>query len=152
MIDHVWSVLCHEAEIDKSTNKVSLHSVVEQVQVNSAPVPGGILPIRLNLVSLWIRRASDHPVIGSSRINFISPSGKIMTLSEPGIDLSKTERARHVVQIEGIPLGESGRYHFQVELKYSDEEWLQVASIPLSVSFSPPESSQDEVIAKSESS
>jgi len=116
------------------------------------PMPKGILPIHLDLVSLWIRSDSEQPESGISRITFVSPSAKVMAISEPNIDLLKTERARNVVQFEGIPLEESGRYLFRVELKSSDDEWLQVASVPLSVTFAPPESPQDEVVATMESS
>ena len=152
MIEHVWSVLCFETVIDKASNKISLHSIAEQVQIMAKPMPKGILPIHLDLVSLWIRSDSEQPESGISRITFVSPSAKVMAISEPNIDLLKTERARNVVQFEGIPLEESGRYLFRVELKSSDDEWLQVASVPLSVTFAPPESPQDEVVATMESS
>jgi hypothetical protein len=59
MIDHVWTILCSRAVIDRDTNNMSLLEVIEQLTLGDAspPVEGeGLAPIQLELVTLWTRR------------------------------------------------------------------------------------------------
>ncbi len=144
MINHVWTILCSSAVIDKDSNKISLHDVIENIEIKTSPKPDGILPIHLELVTLWIQKKDSGPSVGQSRITFVSPSGNILLEVEPEVDLSKTLRTRNKIIFDGLPLGKSGRYNFQVYLK-NNGDLTQVAEIPLSIKFSPQESAEEPI-------
>jgi hypothetical protein len=45
MVEHIWTVLCSHAVVDKDTNNVSLHNVIEQVNVK------GTIPAQIGRAS-----------------------------------------------------------------------------------------------------
>lgn len=137
MINHVWSVLCSGSVIDFETNSVSIHEVIEQIQINDEPQDGGVLPIPLEIISLWERTMLDTPAEGYERVLFETPSGKSKVASEAKIDLSVAKRHRQRVKFPGLMVSESGRYYFKVELRTGDE-WQQVAAVPLIMMFETP--------------
>ncbi|MBI4732193.1 MAG: hypothetical protein HY781_08750 [Chloroflexi bacterium] len=137
MIDHIWTVLCSRSVIDTETNNVSIQDVLEQITVNDDPKLNGFLPIPLELITLWGRRESDKGTEGMERVTFLTPSGKSNVVTEAKIDLSAVERHRHKVKFPGLPLSEAGRYYFRVEIQEKDNEWREVAAIPLTVMFQP---------------
>jgi hypothetical protein len=143
MIDHVWSIICSNSIIDKDSNNISINNVFERLEIFTTPVEGGVLPIHMEFITSWIRHEVAESETGNSRIRFVSPSNKMLTTNELRIDLSKSERTRNRLVFNGLPLGESGRYHFLVDLQI-DNEWQQVASIPLSVKFTPPPEDEKE--------
>ena len=135
MIRHVWSVLCSRSVIDKDTNNVSIHDVIEQIGIQGEPKPDGFLAMPFEIISLWTRDASNAPIEGSERISVITPSGNESIAAEVQLDLTKVERHRHRVKFGGLPIVEEGNYYFLVELKYGDTEWNEVAKLPLKVLF-----------------
>jgi hypothetical protein len=144
MIDHVWTVVCSRAVIDRSSNNVSLQTVLEQLIIEDTPDPDGGLLIELDVMTLWARRDFDIPARGHGRLIFLSPSGegKIGPL-EYDIDLSEYKRARRGTHVRGLPIGEPGRYTFRVDYKNLDgTRWRRVAAIPLEVIFEPPKKSE----------
>lgn len=144
MIDHVWTVVCSRAVIDRNSNNVSLQNVIEQVTIPAGPQPNTVLPIELDIMTLWARTDFDTPTQGRARVTFLSPSG----LANDGpfefsIDLSKYNRHRSRGRFQTLHISESGRHTFLVELQNeSGTEWRQVAAIPLEVDFAPPETEQ----------
>lgn len=137
MIEHIWSILCSRSVIDAETNNVSIQDVIEQIIISAKPMDNGFLPIQLELITLWGREANDA-IKGVERVTFISPSGKTEVVSEAEIDLSKVERHRQRVRFPGLPISDSGKYYFKVEMKIGTNEWKQVSAIPLQVVFQPP--------------
>ncbi len=145
MIDHVWTVICSRAVIDRDSNNVSIQNVIEQLTIRDEPKPGMMVPILLEAVTLWVRAKPDIPGRARTRLTFLSPSGKAFGSIESEIDLSKFERYRSRVHFSGLPIEEPGRHVFCVELqKEGEDEWRQVAVIPLSVVFNPSEAEQAE--------
>jgi hypothetical protein len=138
MIDHVWSIICTQTIIDQETNNISLLNAIESLTISDNPKPGGVLPIHIELVTLWIRKEATHTVEGEYRVNFVAPSGKSLIEEIIKIDLSKRERTRNRIIFQGLPLEESGRYCFNVEQNANDD-WIRVATIPLIVVFTPKE-------------
>ena len=147
MIDHVWSILCSNTVTDKESNNISLHNVVESLEIFAAPQESQLLPIHLEFVTLWIRRDPEVSVKGNSRVSLVSPSGKTVTSNELAIDLSKAERTRNRFIYDSLPMEESGRHHFVVELQV-DGDWQQVASIPLAVKFSQSDTDEASTLRK----
>ena len=145
MIDHVWTVVCSRAVIDQDTNNISIQNVIEQLNIFAEPKPDGVIPSRLEVVTLWIRADPNTPCRGQMRLTFRSPSNRVIGTFDRPIDLSEHERLRSRIRFEGVAAEESGRHHFYVELQNEGEsEWRQVAAVPLAIIFEPPEDVQTE--------
>lgn len=131
-MDHVWSVLCLRASIDRETNNVSLFDVVEQIQVlGRAGTPGVVGPFEL--VSLW-RRTLSLPERGQVRVSIRGPSGHLYVQQVQDIDLREFQRMRARFRITAIPIEGSGTYQISVELQQTDgEAWGKVANIPVEI-------------------
>jgi phage-related baseplate assembly protein len=137
MIHHVWTVLCWRSSIDQARNNISLLEIVEEMTLRNIPTEslskGVLSPIELQLVTLWTRGDPDSPCSGKGRIQFLNPSGDVLSEVERNIDLQNSMRRRLILAIEGLPLkGEEGRYIFRVQLQ-EGEAWKDVAQIPLEV-------------------
>jgi hypothetical protein len=136
MIDHVWSLLCSEVVTDKETNNISIHNIIEVLTVRDNPKPGGVVPRHFEILTLWARTKVDQPVEGESQIRFISPSGDELIKRVFKIDLTQRERVRNRIIFEGLRAEENGRYYFYIAKK-EENNWMPVASIPLTIKFSP---------------
>ena len=53
MIHHVWTVLCSRALIDRDSNNISIHNVLEQLNIAAPPQPDLALNIHFEILSLW---------------------------------------------------------------------------------------------------
>ena len=146
MIDHVWSVLCSNGVIDIETNNVSLHNVIEQISVQGPPEPNARIPIQLDILSFLVRSDPEIPARKDLRISFRFPSGKVDRLGTADINLLQHERFRARARLQGIPANEPGRHYFLIELQgEGEDEWNQVAAIPLTLIYkSKPDSSEEE--------
>jgi hypothetical protein len=143
MIDHVWTVVCSRAVIDKNSNNVSLQNIIEQITIPGEPQPEQVVDIAFEVVSLWSRSDFDVPSHGQARLTFLSPSGRRTGPVEFELDLSKYERLRTRRRLQGLPVAEPGRHNWLVELRNEGEdEWQEVASIPIKVMFVPVESEE----------
>jgi hypothetical protein len=143
MIDHVWTVLCSRAVIDKNSNNVSIQNVIEQITIQGEPQPEQGIDIAFEVVSLWSRSDSDVPSHGQARLTFLSPSGRRTGLVEFELDLSEYERLRTRRVFQGLPVTEPGRHTWLMELRNEGEEgWQEVASVPLKIVFMPTESEE----------
>jgi hypothetical protein len=140
MIEHVWSVLCSRAVVDRYSNNVSMQNVVEQISISEEPRPDAVLGSQMDLITFWTRAGNDEPGRGESRVYVISPSGERRPSIEQKVDLTKHARLRNRLTIQMLKVAESGRYSFVVEYRnHGDEDWTRVASVPLQVIFEPPE-------------
>lgn len=138
MIDHVWSVLCSHAVIDRDTNNVSIHNVLEQLNIAGEPTPDVAIPVVFEIVTLWARTTPATAAQGMARVTMIDPQGNSTTISALKINLSETERTRHRVIGRGLPASQPGRYRFRVDMQLEGEiEWHRVAVVPLTVVFTP---------------
>ena len=139
MIEHIWTVICSRAIIDKDSNNVSLQNVLEEFKIFSHPQPDGLLPINYDLITLWIRADEDNPCEANSRFSLISPSGINLFQMEQPVDLTKNERTRNKLRFAGFPATEEGKHYFIVELQTEDGTWNEKKRIPLRLRFQPPE-------------
>lgn len=154
MIDHVWSVLCTKAVIDKDTNLITLVDAVEELTVEvsvlkitpggteglpAAEVPAEVwstLPVNIEIVSLWLRRNPDEPERAAARIMLEKPNAEPHDFGKVfDVDLSgEFKRLRTRVRISGFPAKESGRYIMSVQLQQAGQsEWDEVARLPLDI-------------------
>jgi hypothetical protein len=135
MIEHIWTVICSEAVVDRQTNNISLHSILERLDVMGPVFPATgqvVVPVNMNLVTLWSRTADNEPCSGQARVNLIAPNGVSSRMNEYRIDLTQHSRNRSIFRFMGLPISGEGRYIFQVEL-LRENAWIQVARTPLEV-------------------
>jgi hypothetical protein len=144
MIDHVWSIACARGVIDNRTNVVSIHEVIEQINVKGDPKAKTNLQIGFEVVTMWSRADPATPGMGSERLSIWSPAGKRLEISNAlALDLSAFQRFRSIRTVMGFPLVGAGRYFVQVELQNKGQtKWRKVAQIPIQVEFVPVEQAQ----------
>jgi hypothetical protein len=138
MLAHVWTVICSRAVLDKYSNNISLQNVLERLTVKGNPQPQTVIPMPLQIATMWIRAVPDEPTRGHTRVQFVLPSGAIFTSHEVDIDLTEHETHRHVLSLTNLPISEAGRHFVIVETQDENgEDWHQVASVPLRIRFQP---------------
>ena len=147
MAEHVWSVLCYQAVIDRDRNNVSLLSVIEQLKVEesqeeiteriSASGAAGI-ELKCEFIASWVRSDHDSPEEGLMRLVLIPPSGEEVVTGEAPINLTRTFAFRQKYQLDGIPWRGFGIYWFVTEQKVGSD-WRIESRVPLDVLMSTPE-------------
>jgi hypothetical protein len=140
MIDHVWTVPCSSAVVDKYSNNLSIQNVVEQLNIpEGEPAEDTILPVEFKIVSTWVRADPEVPAQGKGRLGLLTPPGELMAfMQEYPIDLKTSKRNRAIVNLRGFPLRGPGRYVIQVELQVGDGgEWTRVAGVPIDIEYVP---------------
>lgn len=156
MAEHVWSVLCQKASIDKDTNIVSLLTVVEaltlqdaetkvaELETMRAQMEAGkeiLVPTDFILISWIVRTDNVQPETASYRVSIDPPEGKLPQKFEQTADLSSHNGMRMRHGYDHIPFRGLGTYWFVVELKKGNR-WMKVARIPLTLNASPIEPEQ----------
>jgi hypothetical protein len=149
VIEHVWSVLCGKASIDRETNNVSLFDIIEQIQIEALqplPAEGNVLiPFTCELVSLWSRADPDVAAQGFARVTFQEHGREAewgaqapVIGNELPLDLlGDSKRLRTRIQIPGFPVRHGGYYFIAVEFRSADDPtWHLVTRVPLEVTIS----------------
>jgi hypothetical protein len=137
MIEHVWSVLCSDSVIDRSTNNVSIFNVLEQIQAVTPrePEEGVTLPIRAQVVSLWHRVGTSQPEVGEARVVLQGPDEQVILRDAHVLELTKS-RLRTRLLINGLPIRSSASYAVVVEYRQGEGSWNVATKLPLEVEFS----------------
>lgn len=146
MAEVVWSVLCAKGVLDKFTGTVSLHDVLEGIEIETLPPTPKknekpiLLEIKCCLVTLWIRTKRDQPESLVCRLVLRYPNGKRFVQPEATIDLKAGMTARFFATLEGIPFVGLGRYTFLIEEKRvskpSKIHWVKTSQVPFDVNMS----------------
>ena len=121
------------------SNNISLFEVIEKISgvalVNEGAESIQLVPIQLELVSLWSRTDLDEPTRGEARMTLLAPDGT--QISPPvlySVDLTEYARSRQITRVNGIPVRGAGKYTFQTEIR-TNEDWELVSRIPLEVAI-----------------
>lgn len=141
MAKHIWSVLCTRGVLDRYTNNVSLHDVVEEIAITpSRPMPDalGAFPASLSLVSLWVRSEADTPETVQTRMRLLAPDGTKVAEGSVVVDMTTHKRSRYFSHLTAMPFKGDGVYQFVVEQLVGDQDWREVASVPLEVTVTEP--------------
>jgi hypothetical protein len=138
MIEHILSVVCDKASIDKDTNSVSIFNIIEQVTLVTAKEPSDANQVSgsidFELLSMWTRGMTDVPEKGQARVSFIDPNGKKGKEIEVTIDLMDHFFYRTRIMANQVALSGPGKYRFEIEVKEDKApQWRNVTSIPLLV-------------------
>ncbi len=137
MIQHVWSVLCQSASVDKESRSLSLFNVIESItifaEISSQPIR---LPIHFAIVSLW-RKSMDNDAVdkGKTQISFCAPDGTRVKKLELELDLSDSLFHRQIINSGGIVLSGPGLYKFLVEKFEEADGWKLAAELPFEVVY-----------------
>lgn len=141
MIVHIWTVLCSQTSVDKTSNNISLFNVLEELKVAGLTLNSEktyVLPISFELVTFWARDDDNKPTKGQASVRLLAPNGMVMKEQVWDVDLSSFQRFRSIIKISGLPVKQAGRYQFQVQIKDEDDStWRVCSKVPLQIIFKP---------------
>jgi len=94
-----------------------------------------VVPLNAEIVTLWSRSNPEHGETRRYRITCDSPNQQLFD-NVAEVDLTDYVRRRMRAKIDVLPIPESGTYYFNVYLRNkSDDDWCEVARIPLQVTL-----------------
>ena len=150
MAEHIWTVLCHRACVDRETNLISLLEATEKVVVPPGQLEKAraaspkakshrlLARVQMQLATWWKRTQRDEPEQTLSRLSMIDVDGEEFSSHEVPVPLDEFAGFRAVANIEAIPIDRgSGTMWFRVSRR-DDDEWTLVASIPLEIEIAEP--------------
>ena len=118
---HIWSILCQSVLNDNSSGLVTLNNIIEKIVIESKVIDSEIkvLPINFNIVSLWeISEKTDMEIPIEFSISIISPVNKELNNIDVKFVIPEGKHThKHIMVINGLPIGEPGLYHFKLTRK-----------------------------------
>jgi len=143
MIKHIWTTLSKKSVIDSETNSLSIHDILEQLNVDikvdkDKPKPKEInIPIEFEVTSLWVKDEKNKSDVfeGFFSLDLIAPNGDKLSSFENILNIPKeNRRMRTRMKINGLKLTNSGDYIFKLSYKgKNDTKYKKVAEIPLEI-------------------
>lgn len=136
---HLWTVVCFRAVLDKYTNRLSLHEVLDELTIVAGQrVPESLeakaaLPLHLEVATQWERSDIDVPEEGECRIELVTATGERGGAGSLRVDLTTAPRSRVILRFDQLPLAGLGRYQFVVWKRQDGQDWEDVDQIPLYV-------------------
>jgi hypothetical protein len=139
----MWTILCGKVTIDSQTNNVSLIDITEEITLavdpehditQPLPLPA-LVPISLDLVSVFQRNDKATPERAVARATFVRPNGESYAPVPYDIDLTTAARGRCVIHAHGLPVVEAGDHFFRVEIETTPGQFLEVATVHVEVKF-----------------
>lgn len=135
MVTHYFSLICGHAVIDERTKFLSVFDVIEQINVKGEPDQAIKIPMRFDLVSVWMKIETKDLDKGVSRISLSKPGDIISNISEVEINLTESTFFRSIIQFSGIELTGPGLYKFVIEFRQTNGDWAKVSEVPFVVSY-----------------
>lgn len=124
----IHMVVCREVVVDQSTNNVSLHGVIEEIQVpteafevakNQKVMAAGSITVYALLSWEW--PASEPFSAPKVELRLCNPSGNMIAISATQIAPDPSPRLRTIFSLPGFPLDGEGIYTFEL---YADHRLL----------------------------
>lgn len=142
-MQHIWSVLCRNTQIDIDTNNLSINNVFEQLvatvdQKSLGKFPETIdLPLEYEVVSFWVKENSMKKIKAEIMLDIVDPQEKILKSFTQIVEIPETtKRVRTRFRIQGLGLTTSGIYEFIVKIKEENsKEFRIVSEVPLEVNL-----------------
>jgi hypothetical protein len=153
MAEHVWTVLCRATLLDSNSGVLSLSDITELLTLTggagedieaeikamrAAGHAGMFWPVRLRLVSWWVRTDLAKAESEQVRVAMIDPAGEAVSTQSITVNLVDYTSQRINLGLNWIPINAAGRYWFVVEhqgAKRKKGRWIKAAAIPLEVVF-----------------
>ncbi len=136
MIRNIWSILCSKSITDIQSRSITLVEISEELSIffGQDEEPLNVL-VNFELVTYWEREFEDKPEKGNFRVCLGFPGNipetEVRNPEIYPIDLTESPRARVVMKIPTIPVFQPGVHRFKVEVQNDDQNWEQVANIPI---------------------
>lgn len=153
MAAHVWTVLCRATLLDSNSGVLSLSDITELLTIKggagedleaeikamrAAGRAGELWPVRLRLVSWWVRTDPEKAESEQMRVTMLDPAGAVVSTHTVTVNLVEYVSHRINLGLDWIPISAAGRYWFVVEhqgAKRKKGRWTKAAAIPLEIVF-----------------
>ncbi|MDP9249041.1 MAG: hypothetical protein M3M85_00820 [bacterium] len=145
-IKHVWSIICESSIVDQQSNNISIHKVLEQLQVDltsnkpltekeKTGIRKAQIPFPFQVVSMWQSINPKKIPVADVEIELLDPIGESLQKTIFQLKFQKDKaRMRTIISNSTIALTDTGLYIFKVGLKEEKEDsFTLVAEIPLEV-------------------
>lgn len=138
---YVWSIICEKSSVDFESNLLSMFNCVEEMKVvidkTKMPKNGKlVVPANFQIVSFWSIEDSNKENSDEIKGEIIDPKGILLNEFKNTLKAEKgKKRLRHKVNVQGMPLTESGRYYFRISQKKNDK-FEVVGELPLDIDIS----------------
>lgn len=146
----LWSILCEKAVIDQISKTVSLHSLLEKVEISpdirniieeGTKTPA--IPIRFDLVTLFSRSNIEQPETAIVRLAVKKPNTKKKAHQEETIDLVSAGKGRLIIGFPAITYTGEGDYIFYIEQKHTDKsdniKWKKMSETSIELAITNPD-------------
>lgn len=146
-IKHVWSILCQSSVVDQQSNNLSIHQVLEQLNVdlsekdrkllNNDPKVDKVIgvPFNFQVISMWQSLNNKINPVANAEIELYDPIGQSLQKIEFKLQFEKDKpRMRSIISSPILRITNKGLYIFKVRIKEGDTNtFSEVAEIPLEV-------------------
>lgn len=122
---HAWTILCRFTSVDRDSNNLSILGILEELGVKQTSPNGDpvVVPIDVELISLWEKVKDDIDAAGKVKVEYVDPQGKILNTINYEVTIGpKLKRMRQRGKIQGLQLTVPGNYFFRVYARESDKE------------------------------
>ena len=139
MIQHRWTVICHDSSVDRDSNNITLYRAFAYVRVarprpqDHATFRGVLAQVRCHVVTCWGRPTKDKGDTGKARMVLVGPDGDELASEEYDVDLAHGTQHHQRTAIVQIPVTRDGRYGFRIDRMAASGEWEPVAQAPLDI-------------------
>lgn len=142
-IKHIWSVLCKESVINQDDNLISIHGVLEELNVSLMPMnslsnklPNKIsIPMNYEVVSFWFKDKKTESVKAEVEYKLIDPENKELVKTIQNIEIPESiRRFRSRMKISGMPVTKEGDYVLRVSIKEQNSKKFEtISELPLEI-------------------
>jgi hypothetical protein len=148
MARHIWTVLCTHGLVDSESKQVTLleciermtirdQDAIEQLATARASKKKGLrFPVRMELVSWWVRSDYSKPETSAARVVLESPKGAVLVSHVMPLNLSQSIGFRTTARFEDFPLTDFGLHWLVIKGERRTKRatsWREVARYPLEV-------------------
>ena len=149
-IKHIWTVIAESSVVDQQTNNVSIHKILEQLNINVSPKdqellkknPGKALLVHFpfQVISLWQSINPKKNPKAEIEVELFDPIGQNLQRATFKLIFEPNKsRLRSILSNPDIRVFDTGLYLFKIRIKEEEEdEFLEVAEIPLEVRVTKP--------------
>jgi hypothetical protein len=133
-----WAILAQSSAVDRDNNLLSIFDIVETLTLGVAGnLPdNAVLPVKLELISLWERESDGSPLTCKIKFVFKDPDGKILNEGTGVLELaSQHKRNRFRTRFNGVPVTKTGIYTYEIlSLEPEKTNGLEfITSVPVEI-------------------